>query len=91
MLKITQGIGGDEIAYFLEWVDFAGNGVQAPVAPVTDPQTGFTFPNFFLATQPKRSTQCSQPKQSADSAQPNLSRPWDPLESTCRHASLSIL
>jgi hypothetical protein len=24
VLKITQGIGGDEIAHFLEWVDFAG-------------------------------------------------------------------
>jgi len=45
VLQITLGIGGDEIAHFLEWVDFAGNGVQAPVAPVTD--TGLTFPNFF--------------------------------------------
>ena len=44
MLQITLGIGGDEIAHFLEWVDFAGNGVQAPVAPVTH---GLTFPNFF--------------------------------------------
>jgi hypothetical protein len=52
VLKITQGIGGDEIAHFLEWVDFAGNGVQAPVAPVTDPQTGFTFPNFFQILDP---------------------------------------
>src|ERR1700722_20279403 len=32
VLEITLGIGGDEIAHFLEWVDFAGNGVQAPVA-----------------------------------------------------------
>jgi len=45
VLKITQGIGGDEIAHFLEWVDFAGNGVQPPVAPVSD--QGLTFPNFF--------------------------------------------
>ena len=45
VLEITLGIGGDEIAHFLEWVDFAGNGVQAPVAPVTD--KGLTFPNFF--------------------------------------------
>src|SRR5277367_4519517 len=35
VLEITLGIGGDEIAHFLEWVDFAGNGVQAPVAPFT--------------------------------------------------------
>lgn len=45
VLKITLGIGGDEIAHFLEWVDFSGNGVQAPVAPVTD--GGLTFPDFF--------------------------------------------
>ena len=45
VLQITLGIGGDEIAHFLEWVDFAGNGVQAPVAPVKD--KGLTFPNFF--------------------------------------------
>jgi hypothetical protein len=45
VLEITLGIGGDEIAHFLEWVDFAGNGVQPTVAPVTD--NGLTFPNFF--------------------------------------------
>jgi hypothetical protein len=47
VLMITLGIGGDEIAHFLEWVDFAGNGVQGPVAPFTDPISGLTFPNFF--------------------------------------------
>ena len=50
MLKITLGIGGDEIAHFLEWVDFAGNGVQPPVAPVSD--QGLTFPNFFSPLNP---------------------------------------
>ena len=45
VLRITLGIGGDEVAHFLEWVDFAGNGVQAPVAPVSD--QGLTFPDFF--------------------------------------------
>lgn len=45
VLRITLGIGADEVAHFLEWVDFAGNGVQAPVAPVTS--NGLTFPNFF--------------------------------------------
>src|SRR5580693_5494440 len=47
VLKITLGIGGDEVAHFLEWVDFAGNGVQAPVAPFTDPISGLSFPDFF--------------------------------------------
>lgn len=52
VLEITLGIGGDEIAHFLEWVDFSGNGVQAPVAPFTDPQSGLTFPNFFSPLNP---------------------------------------
>jgi hypothetical protein len=51
-LKITLSIGGDEIAHFLEWVDFSGNGVQAPVAPFTDPITGLSFPNFFSPLNP---------------------------------------
>ena len=51
VLKITMAIGGDEIAHFLEWVDFAGNAVQGPPysfdnsqTPVTD--QGLMFPNF---------------------------------------------
>ena len=52
VLKITLGIGGDEIAHFLEWVDFSGNAVQAPVAPFTDPITKLTFPNFFNPLNP---------------------------------------
>src|ERR1700678_4439977 len=47
VLKIAFGIGGDEVAHFLEWVDFAGNGVQAPVAPFKDPVSGLSFPDFF--------------------------------------------
>ena len=52
VLEITLGIGGDEIAHFLEWVDFSGNGVQAPVAPFTDAISGLTFPNFFSPLNP---------------------------------------
>jgi len=56
VLEITLGIGGDEIAHFLEWVDFAGNSVQpggpngdqfnfaGGTSPVTD--KGLTFPDF---------------------------------------------
>ena len=47
VLQITLGIGGDEIAHFLEWVDFAGNGVQQTIAPFTDATSGLTFPDFF--------------------------------------------
>jgi hypothetical protein len=52
VLEVTLGIGGDEIAHFLEWVDFAGNGVQAPVAPFTDKISGLKFPNFFSPLNP---------------------------------------
>jgi hypothetical protein len=52
VLRITLGIGGDEICHFLEWVDFAGNGVQPGVAPVTDPTNGLTFPNFDETVNP---------------------------------------
>jgi hypothetical protein len=52
VLEITLGIGGDEIAHFLEWVDFAGNGVQQPVAPFKDPISGLSFPNFFNPLNP---------------------------------------
>ena len=52
VVKIMFGIGGDEIAHFLEWVDFSGNAVQAPVAPFTDSVSGLTFPNFFNPLNP---------------------------------------
>jgi len=52
VLEITLGIGGDEICHFLEWVDFAGNGVQRPIAPLTDPTNGLVFPNFIALHQP---------------------------------------
>jgi len=59
VLKITLGIGGDEIAHFLEWVDFSGNGVQQPIAPFTDPISGLSFPNFF--TKPPLQANLVQP------------------------------
>ena len=51
-MKSPSASAGDEIAHFLEWVDFAGNGVQAPVAPFTDPISGLAFPNFFSPLNP---------------------------------------
>jgi hypothetical protein len=51
VLKIVVSIGGDEVAHFLEWMDFSGNAVSGPPfnfqgsqTPVTD--NGLTFPNF---------------------------------------------
>jgi hypothetical protein len=52
VLRILLAIGGDEVAHFLEWVDFSGNGVQPPIAPVTDPNNGLTFPNFDAKPNP---------------------------------------
>jgi len=52
VLKIALGIGGDEICHFLEWVDFAGNAVQPPVAPI-DAANGLpAFPNFDATVNP---------------------------------------
>jgi len=48
VLKITLSIGGDEIAHFLEWVDFAGNSVQPTVAPLPAANGLPGFPNFDL-------------------------------------------
>ena len=57
VLKIIFGIGGSEVAHFLEWVDFAGNAVQGPpydfngqTTPVTD--AGLTFRNFNTPPNP---------------------------------------
>ncbi len=56
VLRIAVSIGGDEVAHFLEWVDFSGNGVQPPIAPLTDPDTGLTFPNFDVTVNPALQT-----------------------------------
>jgi hypothetical protein len=52
VLRVVLSIGGDEVAHFLEWVDFAGNAVQTPLAPLTDPNTGLVFPDFNATGNP---------------------------------------
>jgi hypothetical protein len=52
VLKIMFSIGGDEVAHFLEWMDFAGNAASSPVAPVTDPTNGLTFPDLNATNNP---------------------------------------
>ena len=56
VLRIVVSIGGDEIAHFLEWVDFAGNGASAPLAPITDPITGLSIPNLNASGSPLTQT-----------------------------------
>src|ERR1700674_4041554 len=46
VLRILVSIGGVEIDHFGLWHDKAGNAVNSPLAGVTDPVTGLTFPNL---------------------------------------------
>src|SRR5580698_9735679 len=52
VLKITLSIGGDELCHFLEWVDFSGNSVQPPVAPLAAANGLPAFPNFDVTVNP---------------------------------------
>jgi hypothetical protein len=46
VLRIVVAIGGVETNHFSLWHDKAGNAVNDPLAGVTDPETGTTFPNL---------------------------------------------
>jgi hypothetical protein len=46
VLRIVVAIGGTEVDHFAVWHDKAGNAVNDPLAGVTDPETGTTFPNL---------------------------------------------
>jgi Ferritin-like domain len=46
VLRILISIGGVEIDHFGLWHDKAGNAVAQPLAGVTDPVTGLTFPDL---------------------------------------------
>jgi hypothetical protein len=46
VLRIVASIGGVEVNHFAIWHDKAGNAVKDPLAGVTDPETGVTFPNL---------------------------------------------
>jgi Ferritin-like domain len=46
VLRIIVAIGGVETNHFSLWHDKAGNAVADPLAGVTDPKTGTTFPNL---------------------------------------------
>ena len=49
VLRIIVSIGGSEVNHFAVWHDKAGNAVAQPLAGVTDPETGVTFPDFNSA------------------------------------------
>ncbi len=46
VLRILLSIGGVEIDHFSLWHDKAGNAVAQPLAGVTDPETGLSFPDL---------------------------------------------
>ena len=46
VLRIIVSIGGVETNHFSLWHDKAGNAVAQPLAGVTDPETGMTFPDL---------------------------------------------
>jgi hypothetical protein len=46
VLRIVVSIGGVEVDHFGLWHDKVGNAVAQPLAGVTDPETGLTFPDF---------------------------------------------
>jgi hypothetical protein len=45
-LRILLSIGPTETSHFQTWHDKAGNAVSDPLAPLTDPTNGLTFPNL---------------------------------------------
>ena len=73
VLRIMMSIGGDEVAHFVEWMDFSGNAVQPPVAPLTDPDNGLTFPNFNATGDPLLQTNLIFPVQ-CEFIRPSLPR-----------------
>ena len=46
VLRVLLSIGGVEVDHFSLWHDKAGNAVSAPLSPLTDPETGVTFPTL---------------------------------------------
>jgi hypothetical protein len=46
VLRIVVSIGGVEVDHFSLWHDKVGNAVSTPLAGVTDPETGLTFPDL---------------------------------------------
>jgi hypothetical protein len=82
VLRIVVSIGGDEVAHFLEWVDFAGNGASAPLAPLTDPVTGLHIPDLNASGFPLTQTNLifPIPCQFIDTTLPRCAviRPTDP-------------
>src|SRR5260370_6829896 len=46
VLRVLASIVGVEVDHFSVWHEKAGNAVSRPLAGVTDPETGVTFPDL---------------------------------------------
>jgi len=46
VMRVLLSIGGVEINHFGLWHDKAGNAIAQPLAGISDPKTGLTFPDF---------------------------------------------
>ena len=46
VLRVLLSIGGVEIDHFSLWHDKGGNAIAQPLAGISDPETGLTFPDF---------------------------------------------
>jgi hypothetical protein len=64
VLRILLSIGGVEIDHFSLWHDKMGNAVAQPLAPLSDPVTGLSFPDFNNAVN-QHNAQLSAPDQKA--------------------------
>jgi hypothetical protein len=49
VLRILISIGPTETMHFQTWSDVAGAAVSSPLAPLTDPTNGLTFPDLNAA------------------------------------------
>jgi len=76
VLRILLSIGGVEIDHFSLWHDKMGNAFAQPLAPLMDPGTGLTFPDFNNAAN-QHNNQLSAADQQAGSQmfQTNLIQP----------------
>src|SRR5260370_32186748 len=80
VLRILISIGGVEIDHFSLWHDKMGNAFAQPLAPLSDPVTGLSFPDFNNpANQQTGQLSAADQKAGSQMFQTNLIQP-EPCE-----------
>ena len=80
VLRILISIGGVEIDHFSLWHDKMGNAFSQPLAPLSDPVTGLSFPDFNNpANQQNGQLSAADQKAGSQMFQTNLIQP-EPCE-----------